>query len=103
MDNKILLLTSKANRSVYSTEHIGATYDWIIKNQDARIREVDYTGKPKIINKHIFLTRFLKFTKDKNKFFALARFMITERSNFVAFLSSIEMLEEWNEFKNEIK
>ncbi|QQV91448.1 hypothetical protein M1M25_gp018 [Tenacibaculum phage Gundel_1] len=101
MDNSYYIITSEANRTVFCSDNFSKIEAFIKENQDARVRTVNYTGKPKIMSKELFLIKFLAFTQNKEKFFMLTRIMIEARTKFAAFMSMNQLLEEWKEFKRE--
>ena len=101
MENTYYIITSEANKKVFCSNNFYKIADFIKKNQDARVRTVDYTGKPKIMSKELFLTKFIAFSDNKKEFFILASIMINVRTNLSAFLSQRDLLQEFNAFKKE--
>ncbi len=93
------LITSKKNMELLISENYEKCFGFIVKNNDAKIRVIDYRAKPRILNRRIFLKNYLENTDDLNKFFALAEIMIAGRTNLVDFFSEMGKSHQWNAYK----
>lgn len=98
----LYIVTSKASKKIIASKSYTEIAEFIKNNQDAKIRTIDYTGNTKILNKKVFLTRFLKATQDKINFFALTEIMIPQYNNYRYFIDLIGLLDEYKTYKNNL-
>lgn len=94
------ILTSKKKKKVLATENIGECFDFIYKNKDSKVRELDHTAKPRIIDRRAFLNTFLKITQNDEQTFKLAEIMIGGKQNLLAFLLSAGKKADFDKWKN---
>lgn len=93
------IITSQAKKKLICTENFNDAYDFICRYQDARVRTLDYTAKPKIMNKSNFLINFYKNTNDTVKFFRLAEVMVIGENNLNDLLNLLKLKKEYLIFK----
>lgn len=99
----VIIVTSKSKKKVIATADYKEISDFVIQNQDAKFRTVDYTGKTKILSRQSFLARYLKNnSKEKETFFALVEILIPYYHNLRYFLSQHDLKEEYDKFKKTI-
>ena len=80
------LVTSAKNKDILATKVITECYDFIVKNKDAKIRELDYSSNTKVIDRRMFIMDFYRLSEDEDKTFQLAEIMIKGGSNLNSFL-----------------
>ena len=80
------LVTSRNNKDILVTKVITECYGFIVKNKDAKIRELDYSSNTKVIDKRLFIMDFHRLADDEHKTFILAEIMIKGGSNLNSFL-----------------
>jgi adenylate cyclase class IV len=93
------IITSKKKENILVTKNYNECFDFIVKNPDAKIRTIDHTAKPRILDKRNFLKEFYKNTDDKNKFFELVEIMVTYVNNMYDLLNSIGLKEDYKTYK----
>lgn len=98
----IYIVTSKKKKKVIAESDYLKIAEFIKKNQDARIRTLDYTAKPRIMNRQKFLRLFLEATGNQIEFFALTEILVPSYTNFVNFISFMGLLKEYNQFRKTI-
>lgn len=94
--------TSKANKTILVTKSHDEAFNFIIKNKDAKVRTLDYTGKSKVIDKRIYLKTFYKETKKIKEFFQLVESMIVGKTNQYDLINFLDLLEEYKIYKENI-
>jgi hypothetical protein len=93
------LLTSKKKQNVLATKDINETFDFIFKNKDAKVRELNHTAKPRIIDRRNFIIKFMKLTQDDERTFQLSEIMVNGKTNLLAFLVKINKKTEYDNWK----
>lgn len=97
--NKYYILTSQKNGRILATENYNECFDFIVKNKDTQIRTIDYTAKPRILNKRVFLKNFYENTQNKNKFFELLEVMIAYPNNRYDLLNLLDLKDDYKAYK----
>lgn len=93
------VLTSKQNRGVLATKNYQSMFEFIKKNQDTKIRTIDFTGKSKIMSKQLFLKNYYGSEKNKGKLFVLIQIMISSETAISTLISEMKLNTEYKEFK----
>lgn len=93
------IITSLKKERVLATSSYIESYNFIMKNKDAKIRTVDYNAKLKIMDRRDFLTLFYESTLEKAKLFNLIDIMIKGRPNVIAFLNKLNLRREYQIYK----
>lgn len=105
------LLTSKKNKTLLPTKSFNEAYDFIVENQDAKVRTLNYTAKAKIIDRRIFLTRFYKSLRSsdetenrihKERLFQLTEIMVKGKTNFYDFMNLLELTEDYRVYRRDL-
>lgn len=99
---KHYLVTSKKKKKFIVESDYSIIAGFVKKNQDAKFRTIDYTGKTKILNRKKFLKEFIDATNDQINFFALCEILIPQYTNYITFISFMGFLKEYNQFKKDI-
>ena len=94
------IITSQKKKKVLATKDLEQVYDFIVKNKDVKIKTVDYTGKPKSMNRIVFLKKYYELCDNKNKLFDIVPLLIKGRSNVWRFLEASGMYEEYKIYKD---
>ena len=107
------ILTSKRYRRVLATSSFEEAYEFIVKNfRDVKIRKMDWTAKPKILDRRKFLIEFYKATqspnqeeaiKNKHKLFQMAELIIKGKNNFYDFLHLLDLKDSYRKYKEVTK
>lgn len=97
------VVTSQKSKKILTSKSYTEIAEFIKQNQDARIRTIDYTGKTKILNKKVFLQRYLQFTKDKITFFALTEIMIPLAKNYLYFIAILGLADDFKDYKKNMQ
>ena len=93
------ILSSKKKEKILVTQNYNECFDFIVKNHDAKIRTINHSAKPRILNKSIFLKDFYKNTEDKSRFFELVEVMITYRNNMYDLLNLLGLRDDYKAYK----
>jgi len=93
------ILTTKKDRGILVTQDFNKCYDFIIKHNDTKIRQMDYSAKPRIFDRREFLTTFRERVEDINKFFILTDALVKGKTNVLHFLSKLNLTLEYNAHK----
>lgn len=93
------IITSNQNKGVLATKNYSDIFEFVIKNQDAKIRTVDFTGKSKIMSKQLFLKNYYNSEKNQGKLFVLIQIMINSETAISTLISEMKLNTEYKEFK----
>lgn len=96
------IITSQKKKKVLATKSFISARDFIVKNKDSKIRQVDYNAKLKIMDKRVFLKLYYEATEDKNDFFQLAELMVKGSTNLRELINLLELRQDYREYKNNI-
>ena len=97
--NFYYIITGEKKQSIISTKSYVECYDFITKNKDAKIRKIDYTAKPRILDRRKFLTGYIANTGEEVKFFLLAEILIKRTDDLRKFLNSCNLIQEYDKYK----
>lgn len=88
------IITDAKKKAILVTKNYLEIFDFVLKNKKSKIRLIDYTAKPRILDRRTFLNSFLENTQDQEKFYVLARILVKGKNNLRAFYISLgEKLE----------
>tara|TARA_R100000781_G_scaffold113591_1_gene82419 strand:+ start:15724 stop:16047 length:324 start_codon:yes stop_codon:yes gene_type:complete len=103
------VITSKKWKRLVATRSFDEAYDFIMKNKDAKIRRMDYTARPKIMDKRLFIKEMYedsqKTPEDKQRVFKMTDRLIKGKNNHRDFLVLMGLREEyllWKEITDKI-
>jgi len=99
------LLTDVTNETMICTDDFKKMFEFITKNRNAKIRTIDWTAKPNIVDRNVFLKKYLQKIKNSNNFFELANILIKRDDNRRKLISSVDLLETYDYYeqhKNDI-
>lgn len=99
MKTPYYILTSGKKKNILVTKNYLECFEFIVKNKDTRIRTINYTAKPRILNRIEFYKRFHENTKDLNKLFIIVDLMVNGYDNIRDILKSIGIYEAYKSFK----
>lgn len=95
------LLTSKKKKKVLVTRNYEECFEFMAKAPDTRIRTIDYTGKPRILNRIAFFKSFIRNTEDIHSLFILIEAMVTGENNKNDLILALKLRQEHNTWKIE--
>lgn len=98
--NHYLVTSKKKKKFIVETDY-SIIAEFVKKNQDAKFRTIDYTGKTKILNRKKFLKEFIDATNDQINFFALCEILLPIYENHVTFISFMGYLKEYRQFRKD--
>ena len=93
------ILTSKKKKNILITKNYLECFDFIVKNKGTRIRTINYTAKPKILNRIEFFRSFYKNTDDLNKLFQIVDATVNGDNNKLIALKALQIYSEYKEFR----
>lgn len=97
------IITSKKNEKILITKDYTECFDFIVKNKDVKIRTIDHTAKPRILDKRNFLKEFHKNVQDKNLFFELIEVLVPYRNNMYDLLNLLGLKDAYKMYKKIIQ
>ena len=93
------IITSTKKKKVLATINLYECFEFIKVNKDAKVRTMNHTAKPRLIDKRLFIKRFLDHTGNENRTFVLVDLMIKGVNNQNAFLIQNDLKEKYDQFK----
>jgi hypothetical protein len=97
--NFYYILTGEKKQKILVSKNYVECYEFITKNKDTRIRKIDYSAKPRILDRREFLTNYIANTGDEVKFFLLSEILIKRKDDLRKFLNKSDLMQEYDKYK----
>lgn len=97
--NRYYILTSKKKEKILVTKNYNECFDFIVKNKDTKIRTIDHSAKPRILDKRIFLKKYYTNSLNKYKFFELVEVMVPYVNNMYDLLNLLGLKDDYKAYK----